>query len=1511
MSNLNVFIASSLKQFEEEREYLKRHLSNITNVGSVYVCEYELPGEVGRVNDTQKELINTNLAESDLVIFLLGSKVGSKTVEEFDLAMSMRDRLHIFVLYNPDKPCSPEDGMPYDEFYREKMTDLVICQDGSAHYDERYVNVWKDNDKLLELAMRAVNHTAQNLLKTRPCPELSYDDFIPDTQSSRRNSCHHYFHRPEIDGELKACLTKYRFTLLSGPSTSGKTMAACRAIQELKDYQVYAVNSNVLDRELRRLYPENTPSIFNAGKIILLLDDVQDILWRYRTDGGEYVERIDREIIWRLMRVENPDFHIVATSYMDDVDQIKRFFGSNDSNSAYINIHPLSRKDLKAYADQLQAYGYMVKDGNHGMTLGSLFIDLDRIREDVANAMVNDMNDLTIGRATAQVCDAIKTIWMWKNNSRKDYGRFLKYLQFTYPEIWTEESRSLMDKVIRRLRGLVVYRGETFNVDEIIVESVFRFLRVGSVYDENKAAEAATERLFKFFLNAEYNDELGENNLFKNCTKTQQMSCRYDFGQTVRNKLHEHLSSTYDVKNVFLLKHEELSDNKVGEKVDWVKIFASNFIMMAKNDQIAYNIWNAEASDNVAGTLLLLKRLKDRKLRTLVYDRLSEADGCLKKNFFDPDKEYEGSMEYSLKMELCSFDSVDLETAKKVFEGLPSIMDVTKNEDSRKSFSFDDAYDDDSYEYVELDGTVEDSNAVTECTESLRFENMTPAQKVFAKMTRRMCHILMMKAVAWGDFSELVDYLIANGKGFIPADRNEFMFQYIDKYTWKQWIRSLGSDLRTKEVFVNILACEVEHNTGAVETPMYLKKKYILNSILDCSCEVTVLHLWPEMRAKGCFDSYTLHVLLSKVSDFGIAKGIFESFMETPGAKLVKVGEIVLNDLLNKTMTWSGIKECEQLFRNYGLIGKDDRITDVGFSEHTQGILHNQMTYDEIKEHLKKHRQEHNENSRSTATMIHLLLKAPDYQTSKDIVFGEWKDEWGITRHEQKVLRQSPYAVSLVFKNCRNENDGDDAKRLYEGLCNANVQEAVLFQAYDRRKKLIYIWNTEFYMRHPDGNILNEVINNDLIYPELEAKQKVVDLARQKGYTVNDYTEKHILLRSIKQEVGLDKKLAFIAGRVPESCGYLRVFLVGAMVEFVLKKTGSLSSTHIFPVFIDGEWRNVEMTVNEYVLQMFDEGYIEGYALYSILKYANDEESAAWQEAAVEKGIQLDYGKYQKLKAWTIRKPYVLVKDYALFKDVCYKLRHHEFTFEEAEEYIKEAENAMGVSIARTEIYWNVVISSISLAKNIGRREKWLKIKAFMTEKALLWNSERFYSALHVISSKDDFEELRGFYSKDMNVSQILAAVNQLKNEIETCKYKTQIANWFSSEFMKWYETLKKVDETTHDFVRLRDSVIDSLSDKTLELIQYKSNRYGQKRTYVQWSFMFYWIIGFALVRGRQQRKEMEDILCRQYLNYFGDSDAGLDSFMDCLSFAKNNGKYPYPDELMPEIQAIIRSRIM
>ena len=135
---------------------------------------------------------------------------------------------------------------------------------------------------------------------------------------------------------------------------------------------------------------------------------------------------------------------------------------------------------------------------------------------------------------------------------------------------------------------------------------------------------------------------------------------------------------------------------------------------------------------------------------------------------------------------------------------------------------------------------------------------------------------------------------------------------------------------------------------------MFLNKTEVLNGALENIPSSYAYDLWNRM-GNNC-DGYSLNFMLQKAKNFEQAKGIFNTFMERleqqeeENKTKLKVGEIYLNDLLDTTSTYSGIKECEELFHKYHLLEADQSLLDYP-SQHTQGILYqpkgNQGTYEE------------------------------------------------------------------------------------------------------------------------------------------------------------------------------------------------------------------------------------------------------------------------------------------------------------------------------------------------------------------------------------------------------------------------------------------------------------------------------------------------------------------------------------------------------------------------------------
>lgn len=133
-------------------------------------------------------------------------------------------------------------------------------------------------------------------------------------------------------------------------------------------------------------------------------------------------------------------------------------------------------------------------------------------------------------------------------------------------------------------------------------------------------------------------------------------------------------------------------------------------------------------------------------------------------------------------------------------------------------------------------------------------------------------------------------------------------------------------------------------------------------------------------------------------------------------------------------------------------------------------------------------------------------------------------------------------------------------------------------------------------------------------------------------------------------------------------------------------------------------------------------------------------------------------------------------------------------TFEEAESRIKEMEDDLHISIARTQIYWNNVISR--MANN--RTNKKLVLQntlKFIDEHHVPMSPEIYYSLLHTITSIEDYTKVKGLYKGELNIGHIFVLLKKIP---EFAKYR--IAEWafvacLRQEFDEWYDILCSISE--------------------------------------------------------------------------------------------------------------------
>ena len=99
----------------------------------------------------------------------------------------------------------------------------------------------------------------------------------------RRGNLDYYFIRPEVDNKLKEEFDSTNKTIIvTGQSTSGKTIAVCRMLKKLpQEYYVVILNADTTKEQLERL----SVSQFQHGKKILLLDDLQLLFWKEENES--------------------------------------------------------------------------------------------------------------------------------------------------------------------------------------------------------------------------------------------------------------------------------------------------------------------------------------------------------------------------------------------------------------------------------------------------------------------------------------------------------------------------------------------------------------------------------------------------------------------------------------------------------------------------------------------------------------------------------------------------------------------------------------------------------------------------------------------------------------------------------------------------------------------------------------------------------------------------------------------------------------------------------------------------------------------------------------------------------------------------------------------------------------------------------------------------------------------------------------------------------------------------
>ena len=516
MKTYHVFIASSLS-FQKERDLMEKVLTERNNSElNIVVHRHEKNGDNDLAKGDTQEIINSEIRQCDVIIFFAGNWIRSKTIGEFNVAIENASNKHIYFYQNPTL-----------EYTQEDWTNTTLWKDFYAEYMQKHL----DDDTVIERYEKQCNTLEQlrdALVKDREsflnnpfcaisCHKMEYDKIIPNSQANRRRgNLDYYFIRPEVDNKLKEEFDSTNKTIIvTGQSTSGKTIAVCRMLKKLpQEYYVVILNADTTKEQLERL----SVSQFQHGKKILLLDDLQLLFWK---EENEKPIPIDRELLRKLseiLHIGNPDFKVIATtSYsFKEVKSMLTFNEMVPPAIVEVGIKPLSFKKINEYARELRTYGYLKLRPEAGMTIGSLFFDIDRIKTRYNNQFQNSNLSNLQKSMLRQLCHAIKCLWMWKKRSRNKIDLLLDFLKFTYENSYEKADRSTICELAGKVDDLIYYQDiekGTFEVEDIIVTQVFQYYSSEPSDDLLATEKKAIKGIFRYIY---YKDRP---NFFKNTTK--------------------------------------------------------------------------------------------------------------------------------------------------------------------------------------------------------------------------------------------------------------------------------------------------------------------------------------------------------------------------------------------------------------------------------------------------------------------------------------------------------------------------------------------------------------------------------------------------------------------------------------------------------------------------------------------------------------------------------------------------------------------------------------------------------------------------------------------------------------------------------------------------------------------------------------------------------------------------------------------------------------------------------
>ncbi|MCM1110492.1 MAG: hypothetical protein NC336_04740 [Clostridium sp.] len=1342
MRTISIFLSSSLKHPDERQAFLRGFKAEETDDLRFNLYIHEENGVMAiTVGSDSQVAINAAALGCDAFILFAGDKIGAATIEEFNHEVSSARSLFkfLYVVHQPGILPDSADSSRYADYFdgferpylegtplKQYATNLRPVPEGMTDPEERKKFVL---DNIEEKARAIARELRGKTIAELYPPMLEYRKVISDGQTEYRDATSFYYRR-QIDDDLAVALAGdagVPLVLVSGTSLAGKTRAVTEAIRQIDEPGVHV--------HLMQ---------YHAGSAAALLDLNPELQFRREFRNIFFIDEVDRitrnpEVthkfieICRLAARDPRRLTVVATSILPGEAFRERLLdeGSADRwtrQSRYLTIPPLSTKDIRLLVGRLRRAGIIGQTNGlkiaNGMPLGAIFIDLDKMR----NLYETALREYSW---MARLSDAVKTLWIWKVESRGDIWQLIDFYNNAYPA--PPRPKHLKNapaaaepidadrlwEMFHLIAEFVTVEGDgddfSFSIEDILVDEVFRFSKGN---DEFKAIRRIVDYI---------RDNLS--NPFENYTKLLTRLAtrgRQNLAATAAGYILELFPIDRIVSEG--LREEEQTFGDV--PLDWVANFLGA-IATVKAETGAFDevrdLWERTRLDQVLEPLLKMARQRGDISETLRY--LRNRDSLLEQHFA-------ATANYRLINEIA--------TALPFSQALQIIGSI----DFRR---------------------VADCNSVTDDSKSDEENQFYIARrhKTFAGWTIRQ---LVSRVQTTGEFDRVISLADEMNRKYSNAlfgSKAELYFDIIGKGTWKTIAGRLPSSALLA-LFRELRSSDRDAGSEFDRENYMIQKSACLNALMNKMEEVDARVAWDELGPLQ--DSFSLRSIVDKSCDFPQAKGIIDTFLESEQGKDTVLNREVLNTLLGRCSTEKDRLECTEIYRRYGKIRPGEDLFSIP-DPYLQGTIVNLdfVSFHTKTEILRRHRPADPESVRPQPTYVPIVKFVDGFDSTRDLIFSDTCPSF-LTPAEQRELRYNPIAISNLFDKARTPDERISALSLLDRL----------FEQEDPGEPLL---------SNVENHIVTKIIQNRTIFPTITEVQQFVGRLTSTfpTFSLEGFPEFALMERIVDEpELANRPETVEMINRlvIRNAGGSLERARRAVKIRIMACGNNSPSgwvrdeSKSDFPLFNDdGELTVMTTTPRRFARNMLDHALLHPYHLENLLTDAleNSDNPAQAIRDIVDKAFRtktyIDHKRFIKLRKSFDKQGlrntniYLIAKNYSIIKDIALRLHADEITVAEAEEEIDVYEKMNRIRVHRTNRFWDAVIKRMTNDRNESV-DSILRFIDSLPDYRL--DNERRYFLLHAVRSLSDYGTLSHLFGNmtSMELQALMKAMGKCEPKV-------------------------------------------------------------------------------------------------------------------------------------------------